>query len=245
MQQQEKDQYSNLVHSLHEIQHRLGIHFSDETLLIQAFVHKSFLNEANFSLFPSYERLEFLGDSILNLATADYLFRKETQAAEGTLSQMKAQLVSQKRLAQTISNLGISHYLLTGKGERLHKLYLQETIQADLFESILGALFIDQGWDIAKEFVFKNHIIHCNSQELVQENPKAALQELCLKKKQGLPRYSVIKEEGPQHDPMFTVGVYIQETLIKEASGKNKRQAEAEAAKGALLVLTQQLETAS
>lgn len=235
-----RDQYSCLVNSLLDIQKRLGVHFHDETLLIQAFVHKSFANESSFPISSSYERLEFLGDSILNLVVAEHLFLIEPNSSEGELSQRKSQWVSQKSCAQTLHNLDLSRYMLTGKGEQLKKISQQEAVQADLFESIVGALFLDQGWDAAKDFVMKTHCSRCTMIQLSHDNPKAALQEWCLKNKLGLPRYSVIKEHGPQHDPTFIVGVFVQDSLIIEAQGKNKRQAEVEAAKAALEMLAKQ-----
>jgi ribonuclease-3 len=237
-----RDQYSTLINALPSIQKRLGVHFYDETLLIQAFVHKSFANESSFPISASYERLEFLGDSILNLIVAEHLFLTEPASSEGELSQKKSQWVSQKSCAQTIDTLDISHYMLTGKGEQLKKIFQQEAVQADLFESIAGALFLDQGWEKAKEFVMKTHCSRCHLIQLSHENPKAALQEWCLKQKLGLPKYNVIKEHGPQHDPTFTVGVFVQEALIIEAQGKSKRHAEVEAAKEALVILTNKTE---
>lgn len=235
-----RNQYSTLVNSLADIQKILGVHFSDETLLMQSFVHKSFANESSFPISSSYERLEFLGDSILNLIVAEHLFLTETRASEGELSQKKSQWVSQKSCAQTISSLDISRYMLTGRGEQLKKIAQQEAVQADLFESIVGALFLDQGWEAAKEFVMNIHCSRCASVQLSNENPKAALQEWCLKHKLGLPKYTVIQEHGPQHDPTFTIGVFVQDTLVVEASGKSKRHAEVEAAKEALTILSRQ-----
>jgi len=235
-----RNQYSALVHALPDIQKLLGVHFSDETLLMQSFVHKSFANESSFPISASYERLEFLGDSVLNLIVAEHLFLTETHASEGALSQKKSQWVSQKSCAQTVAALGISRYMLTGKGEQLKKIVQQEAVQADLLEAIVGALFLDQGWEASKDFVMNIHCSRCASLQLSNENPKAALQEWCLKNKLGLPKYSVIQESGPQHDPTFTIGVFIQDNLIVEASGKSKRYAEVEAAKEALIILSRQ-----
>lgn len=234
MEHRENEQYSQLLRNLKDIQQILHIHLNHEELLIQAFAHKSFLNEYAHILSHSYERLEFLGDSILNLAVTEYLFTTYPEAAEGELSQIKSQWVSQNSLCQTMSAYGISHFLLTGKGERMSKLHQQEAVLADLFEAIIGAIFIDQGWSTAQNFILREHISHCDIVQLQKNNPKAALQEWCLQHKLGLPRYTVLREEGPQHDPLFTVGVLIQDRCIHESSGKTKRQAEAEAAKGAL-----------
>ena len=240
-----RDQYSALINALPDIQKRLGFHFHDETLLIQAFVHKSFANESSLPISSSYERLEFLGDSILNLIVAEHLYLTETKASEGELSQKKSQWVSQKSCSLTVVSLDISRFMLTGKGEQLKKITQQEAVQADLFESIVGALFLDQGWETAKEFVMRVHCYRCSESQLLHENPKASLQEWCLKHKLGLPKYTVTEEHGPQHDPTFTIGVFVQDVLIIKAQGRSKRQAEVEGAKEALVILSKAKEKES
>ena len=237
MEHRENNQLSCLVNHIQEIQAQLGVQFLEEQLLIQAFIHKSFLNEFGHLFSESYERLEFLGDAILSASTGEYLFRTRPEADEGELSQLKAQWVSQKSLCQAMSALGVSHFLLTGKGEKMHKLYQQEAVLADLFEAIIGALFLDQGWEVAKQFILSKHCARCESLLPIHDNPKAALQEWCMKHKLGLPCYTVVKEEGPQHDPTFTVDVLVQNQVIYEASGKTNRQAETEAAREELKIV--------
>lgn len=240
MEHLENEQYSNLVRNIPKIEEALRLHFLHEQLLIQAFVHKSFLNEYAHVCPASYERLEFLGDSVLNMAVSEYLFRTYPERDEGALSQMKSQCVNQKSLAQTMSQFGINSYLMSGKGERIHRLYDQEAILADLYEALLGALFLDQGWEAVKSFILTSHLTRCTMGSMLSENPKAALQEWCLKHKLGLPKYTIVKEEGPQHDPTFTVSVLIQDKSIFEGSGRTKRQAESVAAKGAFITITSQ-----
>jgi ribonuclease III len=219
------------------VEERLGYLFTNKDLLTKAFTHKSYLNESDFSGLESNERLEFLGDSVLNLYVTSFLFTAYPTLCEGALSKYKSVLICQTSCAQMIDKLQVIDFLIVGKGEQ-ETIKERPSISSDLFEAIVGAIFLDGGYNTAASFLEKHFVSHF--QETLASAPgnaKAELQEITVKKTKNLPEYRLLDIQGPPHERTFTVGVFIDNVLLGRASGKTKRMAEQEAASKALPLL--------
>lgn len=215
--------------------------FKNQSLLRQAFIHRSYLNEAkNKEL--SNERLEFLGDSILSFVVSQYLYHTYPNFEEGILTNLRAQLVNTKSLAETSQELGLGNLLILSKGEEESKGRQNQTILANSLESFIGALFLDQGIEKVTEFIMQTLIPKAEKFVTSRsfKDPKSLLQEKVQSKKRVSPVYKVMKEEGPPHLRTFTVGVYSGNTLLAKGVGKSKHVAEEEAAKEALVEISKQ-----
>lgn len=224
--------------SVHEVEAKLNIAFRDKKLLILAFVHRSFWNENQEKVSNHNERLEFLGDSVLGLLIADYLFCELPSLDEGPLSNLRSQLVDAPACAKYVQKLGIGDYLLLGKGEQMNRGKGRESILADLFEALVGALYLDQGLEAVKRFFFSHFQEEVN--QMISEpsrNWKADLQDYAQKNYQETPVYEVLEESGPAHRKMFRVGVWIHGKMMGEGAGSSKKEAQTEAAKEALMSL--------
>ncbi|MDD3284204.1 MAG: ribonuclease III [Patescibacteria group bacterium] len=216
-----------------EFAKKIKISFNDIDLLKQAFVHKSFLNEnQNFKL-KNNERLEFLGDAVLELITTDFLFRQFPEKPEGDLTNIRASLVNSNTLSDVAQNLEIDKYLFLSRGESKDKnSKARRYIMADSVEAIIGAIYIDKNYDEAKKFVEKN-ILYKIDEILEKElymDPKTKFQEKAQEQYNITPKYKLIGEKGPDHNKIFTVGLYIDEKLISKAEGSSKQEAEINAA---------------
>lgn len=226
-----------LLERIRVIQERLDYVFTKQELLIKAFTHKSYLNESGDGSLKSNERLEFLGDSVLNLYVTNFLFNTYPDLSEGTLSKYKSVLICQASCAIMVEKLQVIDFLIVGKGEQ-ETVKKRPSIVSDLFEAIVGAIFQDGGYNAAASFLEKHFLTHF--QETLSSdpaNPKAELQEFIVKKTKNLPEYRLLDVQGPPHERTFTVAVFIDNELLGQASGKTKRNAEQEAASRALLNL--------
>jgi ribonuclease III len=226
-----------LLERIRVIQERLDYVFTKQELLIKAFTHKSYLNESGGETLKSNERLEFLGDSVLNLYVTNFLFNTYPDLSEGTLSKYKSVLICQASCAVMVEKLQVIDFLIVGKGEQ-ETVKKRPSIVSDLFEAIVGAIFQDGGYNAAASFLEKHFLKHF--QETLSSdpaNPKAELQEFIVKKTKNLPEYRLLDVQGPPHERTFTVAVFIDNELLGQASGKTKRNAEQEAASRALLNL--------
>jgi ribonuclease-3 len=214
--------------------------FNDQQLYQQAFIHRSYLNESKKHL-ESNERLEFLGDSILSFVVSDHLYKTYPQFDEGILTNLRSLVVNTKNLARAAKRLEFGKYLLLSRGEEDSKGRENESILANTFEAVIGALFMDQGIDAVREFLYKTIIpdIEEYVQKKVFKDPKSLLQEYVQSKKQHSPLYKVLKEEGPAHAKRFTIGVFVGNELMGEGSGKSKQEAEEKAAEQALEKINQ------
>ncbi len=209
--------------------------FKNKKLFDQAFTHRSYLNEAKGEI-KSNERLEFLGDSILSFVVSSYLFEHYPSFDEGTLTNLRSILVNTKSLAESASKLDFGKFLKLSRGEEESKGRENQSLLADCFEAFVGALFIDQGQDAVYKFLSKT-ILEKAEISLKREtlkDPKSLLQEHIQSQKQNSPTYRVIKEEGPAHEKIFTIGVYVGEKLLGTGTGKSKQQAQEQAASEAL-----------
>lgn len=211
----------------------------DKKLLEEAFTHRSYLNETTEKI-SSNERLEFLGDSILSFIVSDYLFNKYPEYNEGKLTNLRSLLVNTRMLAELSRECNLGKKLRLSKGEEDSGGRENQSLLADLFESYIGALFLDSGLDEVKKFIYKTVIPRADEfiQKDLLKDPKSRLQEFIQSKKKGIIKYKVVLEEGPAHARKFTVGVFVNDELYGKGIGKSKQLAEEEAAAKALVKLT-------
>ena len=215
---------------------RLGLSFKKKDLLLQAFTHRSYLNEnPNFHLSHN-ERLEFLGDAVLELVITDYLYSKYDDVSEGMLTNWRASLVNTVILAKIAYKLKFHDFLLVSKGEEKELYKAKTSILADVFESFIGALYLDQGYNSCKNFI-EQHLV-TELPEIIEKglykDSKSKFQEKSQEEVGITPEYKVMSEAGLDHKKVFTVGVFLEKTLIAEGDGPSKQKAEEEAAKKAL-----------
>jgi len=217
-------------------QSELGLQFNDPALLRQAFTHRSYLNEHRGEVAGHNERLEFLGDAVLELIATHFLYEKYPEKAEGDLTAYRAALVNAVTCAEVANKIGMNDFLLLSRGEAKDTGRARNILLANAFEALVGAIYIDQGYDEAKKFIDKNlfpKIDEIVKQRLWQD-AKSALQEKVQEVDGVTPSYAVIRETGPDHDKHFIVGVYVKDTLVAEGDGKSKQEAEQSAAREAL-----------
>lgn len=219
----------------HLIEKKIGYSFKNPDLLYLAFIHRSFINENKAIVESHNERLEFLGDSVLNLLMAKHLYIHLPDVPEGDLSHLRSRLVEASSCAAFICKLDVEQYLLLGKGERMNDGRGRNTILADLLEAILGAMYLDGGISCAEKFLFRNF-----SQEIkdIIEKParnwKAELQDFSQKKYQQAPIYCVISESGPDHSKEFYISVQLNQEEVGRGRGASKKEAQQAAAQEAL-----------
>lgn len=224
-----------LLEALPSIEGRLQYTFQDRAILMEAFVHRSFLNESAVPNLIANERLEFLGDAVLNLYVSMFLFARFPDYGEGVLSKQKAQAVCQSSCAVMMEQLDLINHLLVGKGERSLSSRGRPSIVSDLLEAIIGAIYVDGGWHAAEQFLSRHFDAHfVKISETVPVNTKAALQEFLAKAGKGLPIYRLEDTTGLPHDRLFVVTVLVEGVECGRATGKTKREAEQQAAALAL-----------
>ncbi|MFI5334249.1 MAG: ribonuclease III [Chlamydiales bacterium] len=225
----------SLKQNLANIEERIGYTFLDKDLLVTAFVHRSFFNEHRTLLTENNERLEFLGDSVLGLIISDFLFHTFPQKPEGELSHFRAQLVEAKACANYIQKLGVGEFVLLGKGEQMNEGRGRETILADFFEALIGAMYLDGGTDVARHFFFTHFQKDLEeSLKTPARNWKAELQDFAQKHHGLPPVYKVNKETGPDHSKLFEVSALIDGKVVGVGTGASKKAAEQAAAEDAL-----------
>ncbi len=214
----------------------IGVQFKDKTLLKQALTHRSYLNENRTLRLEHNERLEFLGDAVLELSVTDYLYKQFPDKPEGDLTALRSALVNAVTLADVAHHLRVNDYLLLSKGEAKDVGRARQYILANTFEAIIGAIYLDQGFEKADEFIVR--FVLSRTEEIVREglwiDAKSKFQEKAQERLGITPSYKKLKEVGPDHDKHFTVGVFLGEDLISEGTGKSKQDAEQEAARKGL-----------
>lgn len=213
----------------------LGLTFKTLDLLTEALTHRSYLNE-NKSAGNHNERLEFLGDAVLELITTHFLFSKFPNKPEGDLTAYRAAMVNTVSLAESAKELGLNDMMLLSKGEQKDTGRARDIILANAYEAVLGALYLDQGYDAAEAFVARTLYPKIDSiiEKRSWQDAKSHFQEAAQEKRGITPSYKTISEEGPDHDKKFTVGAYLHEELIAQGTGKAKQEAEQAAAQAAL-----------
>ena len=221
----------------HEFEDAIGVSFADKNLLKQAFVHRSYLNEHKRFPLPHNERLEFLGDAVLELAVTDFLFHKYPAKAEGELTSYRAALVNTDMLASAGEELGVNDYLLLSKGEAKDTGRARLYIIANAFEAIVGALYLDRGYEAARDFIAKT--LFSRTEEIVEkrlwQDPKSRFQERAQDVAGVTPSYKTLEERGPDHDKYFKIGVFLGGERVAEGEGKSKQEAEQDAAAKGLI----------
>jgi len=228
----------NQIIDLESLQHSLTYLFNDINLLRQAMTHRSFVNEHLGSDLKHNERLEFLGDAVLNLSLSTMLINQYPDLPEGRLSKIRAGQVNEKKLASLSRQLGLGAYLLIGKGEERTGGREKSSLLADTLEAILGAIYLDGGFRAALTFIdrlFRSQFENPNS--FSTQDYKTLLQEFCQGTLKTVPNYRVFREEGPDHKKIFFVEVIINEQVISIGKGKTKKEAQQKAAEQALIQL--------
>jgi ribonuclease-3 len=223
-------------HEVHAFAEKIGVSFNEIELLKQALTHRSYVNEHRKGTNGHNERLEFLGDAVLELMITHYLFNLFPDKTEGDLTSYRAALVNTQALSVVATQIELNDFLLLSRGESKDIGRARENILANAVEAVIGAIYLDQGFEAAKDFVVK-FIAPKITTVLSQGSwidAKSKFQERAQEKKSITPIYKVIKEAGPDHDKHFVVGVYLGEELLAQGEGKSKQEAEQEAAKGAL-----------
>jgi len=217
---------------------KAGVHFKDKSLLTQAFTHRSYLNENKGLKMSHNERLEFLGDAVLELISTDYLFKKYPDKTEGDLTSYRSALVNTISLARAATELDMNDYLLLSKGEAKDMGRARQIILADTFEAVIGALYVDGGYEIVKDFVKRNLFDLIDIAHIVKNklwlDAKSRFQEQAQEKLGVTPAYKTLKEEGPDHDKTFTLGVFLGDVQVAVGEGPSKQEAEQKAAENGL-----------
>ncbi|MBO7664648.1 ribonuclease III [Candidatus Saccharibacteria bacterium] len=211
---------------------KLGFEFNDIDLLVTALTHRSYVNEHKASVHDHNERLEFLGDAILEMVSSDFLYRNYNEP-EGIMTSWRAALVRTESIGAAGKELGYEPLVRLSKGEKHGSERAHDVILADCFEAVIGAIYLDQGYETAKDFIYK-HILNKIDEILEDESwrdPKSYFQELAQKNAGVTPVYRTLKEEGPDHDKSFTVGVYVADELKGTGVGHSKQEAQTAAAK--------------
>lgn len=214
----------------------LGATFDDQLILKSAITHRSYLNEHREATWNHNERLEFLGDAVLELVVTDFLFKKYEEKPEGELTAVRAALVNTVSLSAASDSIGLGEFLLMSKGEAKDEGRARQYILANTFESCVGALFMDQGYDTAAAFIANN--LFAKTDEIVEkrlwQDPKSRFQEMAQEHANVTPTYETLGQEGPDHDRVFTVGVFLRKEKVATGTGRSKQEAEQAAAESAV-----------
>ena len=218
------------------LEKRLKLKFKDKNLLVQAFVHRSYINENPKFNLSNNERLEFLGDAVLELIVTEYLYKKYPKKSEGELTNWRAALVNAKILAETASEIGFNDFLLLSLGEIKELGKARQYILANTYEAVIGATYLDSGYEECKKFIKKNLTIKLPYilKTGLFRDAKSSFQEKAQENVGITPSYKVLKEWGPDHSKHFIVGVFLNSEIISRGEGSSKQEAEEEAAKKAL-----------
>lgn len=220
-----------------KFEEKSGIVFKDKSLLKQAFTHRSYINENRTAGLEHNERMEFLGDAVLELVVTDFLFSRFKDAPEGEMTSLRSALVNADTCAEVAQELGVNDFLLLSKGESKDTLgRARQYILANTLEALIGAIYLDQGYESAKDFILQNitPLVDKVISDKKWIDAKSLLQEKVQEEAGITPSYKVIRDSGPDHDKHFVVGVYVGRDLYGEGEGKSKQDAEQSAARSAL-----------
>lgn len=221
-----------------EFNSKNNITFINIKLAEQAFVHRSFINENGRTGLEHNERLEFLGDAVLELVVTQFLYEKYPHQNEGDLTSYRSALVNAVTLGDLATRLGFNDLMKLSKGEAKDVHRARSSILADAYEAYCGALYLDQGYDVCRTFI-STTLLHMTDEIIrkgLYRDAKSFVQEKCQELYGVTPNYKVLTEEGPDHDKLFSVGIYFGEDVVAEGRGKSKQEAETAAAKSALIV---------
>jgi len=221
---------------LYEFQKKIGINFNNLELLNKAFIHPSFSYERHTGIEENNQRLEFLGDAVLQLIISQWIYEEFPECSEGELTKIRAFLVCEDSLSKISKSLYLGDYLILSKGEELSGGREKNSILADTFEALLGAIYLDQGLEAAREFTMERFkdMVGKLKKGIIITDYKTTLQEILQRKSPDRIFYNVIKEEGPDHDKTFYVEVKWKDEVLGRGLGKSKKEAEQHAAKEAI-----------
>lgn len=223
---------------LKKFQEKIGVIFSDDSLLKAAFTHRSYINEHRGEKLEHNERLEFLGDAVLELVVTDFLYKKFPKKPEGDLTSFRSALVNTDTLSGVGTSLGFNEYLLLSRGEAKDTGRARHYIMANTYESVVGAIYLDKGFEVAQKFISETILPLID--EIVKTgswvDAKSMFQEKSQEHELLTPSYKTIDEVGPDHDKYFTVGVFLGDKKIAEGRGRSKQEAEQDSAKQGLEV---------
>lgn len=226
----------DMKEALKELQDKIGYQFKNEALLKQALTHSSFANEQKINKLNNYERLEFLGDAVLELIASEFLFNENKDMPEGQLTRMRASMVCEPALAYCARDINLGSYILLGKGEEATGGRKRDSITSDVMEAVIGAIFLDGGIENAKKYIYRFVLSDLENKILFMDS-KTLLQEEIQKNNTAQLRYELIGETGPDHDKEFSVEAYLDDKLIGSGVGRTKKAAEQQAAYEALMKL--------
>ncbi|MFW5999209.1 MAG: ribonuclease III [Halanaerobiaceae bacterium] len=224
---------------IQQVEEELNIEFSDQELIQRALIHKSYVNENPGQEIKNNERLEFLGDSVLNLTISSYIFRKFTDYPEGKLAKMRAILVSAPILSRKAREFNLGEYVIMGRGEEMTGGRERDSILADTMEAVFGAIYLDKGIKEVSDFIidiFSKDIEIVSSEEYIRDY-KTRLQELTQEQSTKRPEYNVVAEKGPDHNKTFAVEVSFDGKVLGQGTASSIKEAEQDAAKEAFLKL--------
>ena len=219
-----------------KFEEKIGVNFKDKNLLRQAFIHRSYLNENPSLGLEQNERLEFLGDAVLEMAITEYLYKKYPKKTEGEMTALRAALVNAVTLSEAANNLNIDDLMLLSKGEAKSLGKARQYILANAFEALIGAIYLNGGYEETFDFLEKN--LFGKIEEVIEKklwiDAKSLFQEKAQELESVTPAYKVLAESGPDHEKVFTMGVFLGDELIAEGNGASKQEAEQDAARKAL-----------
>ena len=222
-----------------KVEEKIGYHFQNSSLLVSALTHPSYMNERKINKWDHYQRLEYLGDAVLELTMSEYLYFEYPTLSEGELSKMRASMVCEPALAFCANNIGLGEFILLGKGEDSSGGRKRDSILSDVFEAIIGAIYLDGGFEAAKKHI-NRYVMDGIGERTLFIDSKSLLQEDVQTTPGSTIRYELIKESGPEHDKEFTVALMINDVKKAEASGHSKKNAEQKAAYEVLKKLRQE-----
>ncbi len=221
------------------LENSIGYTFKDKNLLLQALTHSSYANEQKINKRGDYERLEFLGDAVLELVSSHYLYNKYPKKKEGEMTKMRASMVCEPALSYCAKEINLEDYIILGKGEEATGGRHRESIISDVMEAIIGAIFLDSGLDAAKAHI-ERFILDNPEEKQIFYDSKSVLQEMVQRDGHVELRYEICGEKGPEHDKIFESAVYVGDKKMGEGSGRTKKAAEQKAAYQAILELKKQ-----
>ena len=224
---------------LERLEEKIGYCYKKKELLQQALTHSSFANEQKINKSKDYERLEFLGDAVLELVSSEFLFHSNPDMSEGKLTRLRASMVCEPSLAYCARDLELHEYIRLGKGEEMTGGRLRDSIISDVMEAVIGSLYLDGGFQTAHDFIHR-FILTDLEDKILFYDAKTVLQEMIQETPQGSLNYRLIKEDGPDHDKVCVVEAYINGKPVSQGQGRTKKAAEQQAAYEAILMLRKQ-----
>ena len=224
---------------MERLEEKIGYCYKKKELLQQALTHSSFANEQKINKSKDYERLEFLGDAVLELVSSEFLFHNNPDLSEGKLTRLRASMVCEPSLAFCARDLELHEYIRLGKGEEMTGGRHRDSIISDVMEAVIGSLYLDGGFQTAHDFIHR-FILSDLENKILFYDAKTVLQEMIQETPQGSLNYRLIKEEGPDHDKSFMVEAYINGKPVSQGIGRTKKAAEQQAAYEAILMLRKQ-----